>query len=107
METEMLLKTFFAFAFVMALMLGFAWFLKRVGLGGQSMLPGGKRRLKVVEFLPLDAKRKLVLVRRDNRDHLLVLGPAGETVVEAGIPVADIGTENNIVELPAKDVKNA
>ena len=67
----------------------------------------GPRRLKVVEFLPLDAKRKLVLVRRDNRDHLLVLGPAGETVVEAGIPVTDMAAENNIVELPAKDVKNA
>jgi hypothetical protein len=46
-------------------------------------------------------------VRRDNRDHLLVLGPAGETVVEAGIPVTDMAAENNIVELPAKDVKNA
>lgn len=102
MESAMLLKTFFAFTLVMALMFGFAWFLKRIGLSGQSMLPGAKRRLKIVEFLPLDNRRKLVIVRRDNKDHLLVLGPSGETVVESNIPVVD-----NVVEMPLnKEVQN-
>lgn len=94
METELLLKFFFAFAFVMCLMFLLAWFLKKIGLSGQSMLPGGRRRLKIIEQMPLDHRRKLVLVRRDNKDHLLVLGPTGETVVEAGIPVVE-----NIVEI--------
>lgn len=94
MEGALLLKFFFAFAFVMGLMYLLSVFLKKIGLSGQSMLPGSKRRLKIVEFLPLDHRRKLVLVRRDNKDHLLVLGPSGETVVESGIPVSE-----NIVEL--------
>ena len=89
MDTTLLLKFLFAFAFVMCLMYLLSWFMKRIGLSGQSMLPGGKRRLKIVEFLPLDHRRKLVLVRRDNKEHLLVLGPAGETVVEAGITALD------------------
>ena len=103
METSMLLKFSFAFFFVMGLMYLFAWFLKRIGLSGQSMLPGAKRRLKVVETLPLDPRRKLVIVRRDNKDHLILLGPSGETVVECNIPV-DAG---NVIELPVqKEVQN-
>lgn len=102
METTQLLTAFFAFALVMCLMYLLSWFLKRIGLSGQSMLPGAKRRLKLVEHLPLDHRRKLVIIRRDNKEHLLVLGPNGETVVEANIPVAD-----NVVEMPAqKDVVN-
>lgn len=101
METTLLLKFFFAFAFVMGLMYLLSLFLKKIGLSGQSMLPGARRRLKIVEFLPLDHRRKLVLVRRDNKDHLIVLGPSGETVVESGIPVSE-----NIVEL-VKDQKSA
>ena len=45
----------------------------------------GKRRLKVVEALPLDARRRLVLLQRDNKQHLVILGPNGETVIETDI----------------------
>jgi flagellar protein FliO/FliZ len=44
-----------------------------------------KSRLAVVETLTLDARHKLTLVRRDGVEHLLLLGPTGETVVETGI----------------------
>lgn len=95
METALLLKAFLAFAFVISLMLLFSWFLKKIGLSGQVMAQGAKRRLKIVEHLPLDHRRKLVLIRRDNCEHLLVLGPSGETVVETNIPAK----EEKIVEL--------
>ena len=51
--------------------------------------------------MPIDNRRRLVLVRRDDREHLLLLGPQGETVVETNIPAAG----DNIVEF-AKDQKN-
>lgn len=102
MDTPQLLNAFFAFTLVMSLMFLLSWFLKRIGLAGQSMLPGAKRRLKIVEQLPLDHRRKLVIIRRDNKEHLLVLGPSGETVVEGNIPVVD-----NVVEMPVqKDAIN-
>ena len=40
--------------------------------------PGGRRRLAVQEVLPLDPKRRLVLVRCDGRDLLLLTGGAGD-----------------------------
>lgn len=46
------------------------------------------RRLAVVESLTLDVKHRLVLVRRDDREHLLVLGGGQPVVVEADCPRA-------------------
>ncbi len=83
------LKFFAAFAFVLGLMGGLALILKRVGLGSASMLPADKRRLKVLEILPLDARRKAVLLRRDGTEHLVILGATSETVVETNIQPVD------------------
>ncbi len=82
-----ILKFVAAFALVMGLMLGLAWVMKRAGLGGKSFLPGGKRRLAIVEQLPLDHRRRLMIIRRDDRDHLIIVGPDGHLVVESNIPV--------------------
>lgn len=82
-----ILKFVAAFALVMGLMLGLAWVMKRAGLGGKSFLPGGKRRLAIVEQLPLDHRRRLMIIRRDDRDHLIIVGPDGHLVVEGNIPV--------------------
>lgn len=72
---------------VLGLVLLAAWAMRRFGLAGLAQpKPGAKRRLSVVEARTLDARRQLVLVRRDGVEHLLVLSAAGETVVETGIP---------------------
>jgi len=96
MDALLLLKFFSAFVFVIALMLLSSWLIKRLNLPGTLAQKGVvKRRLKVVEFLPVDQHRRLVLVRCDDREHLLLLGRQGEMVVAANLP-AD---SNNIVEL--------
>lgn len=75
-----------ALAFVLALIAALAWAVKRFGVFAHAMPSrGGKRRVSVVESTAIDPKRRLVLVRRDDREHLLLLGPASDTVVETGI----------------------
>ena len=50
----------------------------RVAAPGAA-IPGGRhRRLAVQEVLPLDPKRRLVLVRCDDRDLLILTGGAGD-----------------------------
>ena len=44
------------------------------------------KRLGIVEVANVDGKRRLVLVRRDGVEHLLLLGVNSETVVERTIP---------------------
>lgn len=80
---------FFALLFVLCLMGGLAYVLKRFGLNGEKFTAPSQRRLKIVEILPLDMRRKAILLRRDDREHLVILGPAGETVVETDIPAKE------------------
>lgn len=75
--------------FVLSLMGGLALVMKRIGPGGGSLISTGKRRIRIVETLPLDARRRAVLIRRDDREHLVILGPSGETVVESNIQPVD------------------
>ena len=77
------LKFALAFLLVLGLIALCAWALRRFGLGG-AVRPTRGNRLAVVESLVLDARHRLVLVRRDDREHLILLGTT-EIVVESGI----------------------
>ncbi len=73
-----------ALLFVLGLIALTAWLARRfrLGPGGPA---GAARRMAVLETLPLDARRKLVLIRRDATEHLLLLSPEGNRLVEGGI----------------------
>lgn len=48
------------------------------------------RRLRIVELMPIDGRRQLVLVRRDQTEHLLLLFAERGIVVERNIGAAPI-----------------
>lgn len=50
------------------------------------------RRITVLESRMLDAKRRLVVTRFAGRDHLILLGASGETLIAAE-PAADAPAE--------------
>jgi len=83
MDAMDIARYFGALALVLGLV-GFAWVAaRRYGLPGM-MNASGTRRLAVVETLMLDARHKLYLIRRDDREHLIVLGPQGAAAIESG-----------------------
>lgn len=92
------LKFVFSLLFVLGLMGGLALILKRLGIGGASMLPADKRRLKILEILQIDARRKAVLLSRDGIEHLVIVGGNGETVIETHInaKISADGTGQNV-----------
>jgi flagellar protein FliO/FliZ len=47
--------------------------------------PKADRRLDVVEHASVDGRRRLVLVRRDNVEHLIMTGGPVDVVIETGI----------------------
>ncbi len=59
---------------------------RRLGLvpGAGPMATKRPKRLKIEEVLILDPRRRLVLVRHDTHEHLLVLGVDGNLVVHSG-----------------------
>ncbi|QQG35860.1 MAG: FliO/MopB family protein [Micavibrio aeruginosavorus] len=84
LDTHQLMKFIAALLFVLSLMGLLALAMRRINNGG-TVMPLARRRLKVVETLPLDPRRKLAIVRCDNREHLLILGTNTETVIESGL----------------------
>lgn len=86
MDIALYLKFLLALVFVLALIGLLAWAARRVGLGGRLATAGSARRLAVVEVLPLDARHRLVLLRRDNREHLVLLGAGQGLLLEGGLP---------------------
>lgn len=90
-ELPALLKMVAALVFVLGLMGILALVLKHLGLSGRVNTPGTKRRLKLVESMPLDARHRLALIQRDDVEHLVIFGPNGETVVETNITPPDNG----------------
>ncbi len=82
------LRVFFAFSVVLALMAGLNIALRHIGQRGLFFRArsGEKRRLHIVESMALDAKRRVVLVRCDAREHLLLLGGQNDIVVDTNLP---------------------
>lgn len=86
------LRFFVALGFVLVLIAGLAALVRRSGFGERlttAPSAGGERRLALIEVRPLDAKRKLVLLRRDDREHLVLLGASGDLLIESGIPARE------------------
>lgn len=96
MDTILLFKFSAAFILVMALMFLLLQFVKRMGLGGSMAGLSGAQRLKVVEFLPLGHQHRLVLIRRDDKEHLLLLGSTGGTVVETSAAAPSSKDQKNV-----------
>ena len=96
MEVFMLLKFSLALIFVVAVMYLLPFALKRMGVIDKSLINNTSGRLKILEHLPLDSRRRLILVQRDDCAHLLLLGHNGETLVESNIPCTTDQRKNNV-----------
>lgn len=84
-----ILTMIFALAAVIVLILLVVWLLKVVLKVSSNGVRARNRRLAVVDTLVLDQKRQLMIIRRDNVEHVILTGGAQDLVVETGIPVAE------------------
>lgn len=84
MGFEDYLRFALAFVFVMALILAIAWGVRRFGLAGPAMPGiGRKRRINIVESIVLDAKRRIVMIRCDESEYLVLLGQGNDLVLKS------------------------
>jgi flagellar protein FliO/FliZ len=85
MDMSAYIQMMAALLFVLALM-GLLWLgLRRIGLTTPAHNPNTPRRLRVIETLALSTQHRAVLIERDDVQHLVIIGPNGETIVETGI----------------------
>src|SRR4051812_34390744 len=85
----------FAFIAVLALIGVAAWLVRRFATNRLGANPNRGRmpRLAVIDAAAVDGRRRLVLVRRDNIEHLLMIGGPTDIVVEPNIVRAMPGRE--------------
>ena len=78
---------FLAFIVVLGLIGVAAWLVRRLGAGrlGGVGIRGRQPRLAVVDYANVDGRRRLILVRRDNVEHLVMIGGPSDVVVEGNI----------------------
>lgn len=92
MELLGLLRTLGALALVLGLLASALWIVRRydLRLPGRVGGSGPLRRLELVERTALDGRRAVALIRRDGREHLILLAPEGNSVIEAAIVRDDL-----------------
>src|SRR5262245_41385611 len=76
-----------AFVVVLALLALISALLRRFG-GRRAGAAGGRGRqprLAVIDAAVVDGRRRLILIRRDNVEHLLMIGGPTDVVVEPNI----------------------
>lgn len=86
-ELPLPVQFFLAFLIVLELIGATAWAVRQFGSGrlGGANTRGRQPRLGVIDYASVDARRRLILVRRDNVEHLLMIGGPTDVVVEANI----------------------
>ena len=95
------LTFFFAFVAVLALIGVAAWLVRRFGTErlGAASTRSRQPRLAVIDAATVDGRRRLLLIRRDNVEHLLMIGGPTDIVVEPNI-VRAMPARDQIVQRP-------
>src|SRR5213080_2240206 len=83
-ELPVAARFFIAFLIVLVLIVLTFWAIRRfTGMGlGVGSARGRQPRLAVIDAAAVDNRRRLLLIRRDNVEHLLLIGGPSDIVVE-------------------------
>src|SRR6516162_11855585 len=85
-EMPLAVRFFVAFLIVLGLIGAIAWAVRRFGSSRLDTSTRGRQpRLAVIDYASVDGRRRLILVRRDNVEHLLMVGGPSDVVVEPNI----------------------
>ena len=87
-EMPLLVKGILAFVIVLALMMACVWLVRRFGgtrLGTPSARGRQPPRLAVIDTVFIEGRRRLALIRRDNVEHLILIGGPTDVVIEQNI----------------------
>lgn len=85
MDLLSLLRTLGGLGMVLGMLAGALWLVRRydIALPGRVSARAPTRRVSLIERVALDSRRSVVLLRRDNCEHLFLLLPDGATILES------------------------
>lgn len=86
----------FALAAVLGMIGLFVFAAKRAGFANLQNARG--KRLKLIESLALDQRRRAAIIACDGREHLIILDASSTTLVESGIPAPEPQAVGNEIQ---------
>jgi flagellar protein FliO/FliZ len=104
MDSDLYVRFVLSLTAVLGMIFGVLWLVRRRLPGAITRRGGAGRRLAVVESLAVDVKHRLILVRRDDREHLLLVGGTAPLVVEADCPRAAFTVPSILSDKPETGV---
>ncbi|MGA2891459.1 MAG: flagellar biosynthetic protein FliO [Xanthobacteraceae bacterium] len=106
-EMPLAVRFFLAFLIVLGLIGATAWAIRRFGTGRLGANTRGRQpRLAVIDYASVDGRRRLILVRRDNVEHLLMIGGPTDVVVEPNIVRAVAAPRDAAAARPAAGIES-
>src|ERR1700732_2043805 len=86
-DMPLAVRFFLAFLIVLGLIGATAGAVRRFGAGrlGGAGARGRQPRLAVIDYASVDSRRRLILVRRDNIEHLVLIGGTADVPVGANL----------------------
>src|SRR5262249_62210925 len=85
-EMPLAVRFFVAFLIVLGLIGAIAWAVRRFGSGRLGTSTRGRQpRLAGIDYASVDGRRRLILVRRGNVEHPLMVGGASDIVRQPNI----------------------
>ncbi len=91
MELSEIFRFVASLVFIIGLIGLCAFAAKKLGLAsGGVTATGNQKRLAVIEVKVIDAKHRLVLMRRDDKEHLILIGGEQNLLIESGIQAPEV-----------------
>ena len=87
MDAASLMRMGLTLGLLLAMPAGLLWLVRRFGLKLRGHYAGAAR-LGIVARTAIDARHSLVLIKRDAREQLLLLGPNGPMILELSIELS-------------------
>ncbi len=89
MESPDILRAVLSFLFIIGLIIAFAVIARKTNGFAFSGLNKTKRRLSIVEVLPIDSKRRLIITKKDDKEFLILIGGNSDVLLEQKGAVAN------------------
>ena len=85
MDDSLYFRAIISLLFVLGLIGLLSLIIRKLGLGHNVSNKNEGSRLNIKEVRHVDQKRKLLLIKRDDTEHLLLLSSTGDIVIESNI----------------------
>jgi flagellar protein FliO/FliZ len=91
----MYLNSFLALIFVLGIILFLAWLVKKFDIYNNQNNNDSKNRISILQSIRIDPKRRIMLIKRDGIEHLIMVGGQTDIVIEKNITPPEIENIKN------------